>query len=204
MIYGVIGRWKPFHKGGELLLKNACKQADLVKIGLGSANRYDVRNPFTAEESRGMIESTLDSENYEFIEVPDFGHLPEYSDGQMWKEYVKENFGELDAFISGNRYVMDLLKDTYHVMHSSEIIPKEEWMRVKGTAVRIEMAHGDGYISMVPKEVTQYIRANRLDDRFRHEFGLETLALLGDETIFLEDLVSEKNNIGGRDEYRQL
>ena len=30
---------------------------------------------------------------------------------------------------------------------------------------------------LVPKEIADYVTANRLDERFRREFGLQTLAL---------------------------
>jgi nicotinamide mononucleotide adenylyltransferase len=41
-------------------------------IGIGSSNRYDVRNPFTPEESADMIRRVLgDRGRYSLIPVPD-------------------------------------------------------------------------------------------------------------------------------------
>lgn len=52
---GFIGRFKPLHNGAALALETLCEQADKVKIGIGSVNKYNLRNPFTAEESQEMI-----------------------------------------------------------------------------------------------------------------------------------------------------
>ena len=86
---GVIGRFKPLHNGGALMLDAICENADHVVIGLGSSNKYNLRNPFTGDESAGMIEAYLSPRfsNYELIHVPDFGHIQEFSDGKKWKEY---------------------------------------------------------------------------------------------------------------------
>jgi hypothetical protein len=39
------------------------------------------------------------------------------------------------------------------------------------------MARGDGWRRLVPNEVADYISVHQLDERFRRQFGLQTLAL---------------------------
>ncbi|MFH1637088.1 MAG: hypothetical protein ABIB71_01550 [Candidatus Woesearchaeota archaeon] len=178
---GVIGRWKPFHNGGATMLETLCEQAEHVFIGIGSCNKYNVRNPFTAEESKEMIDACLSKRfsNYSFVFVPDFAHVSEFRDGQKWKEFVLSNYGKLDYFVSGNDYVTNLLKDDYKVMHPVKLIPEEKRVCVNGTQVRVEMAKGNAWKSLVPEEVVDYLEKNSLVERFRTEFGLETLARLG-------------------------
>ena len=48
---GFIGRFKPLHKAAAIVLEEICKRSDHVIIGIGSANKYNYRNPFTAELS---------------------------------------------------------------------------------------------------------------------------------------------------------
>jgi hypothetical protein len=43
--------------------------------------------------------------------------------------------------------------------------------------VRQAMAEGDGWQEMVPSAVADYLTQNQLDQRFRREFGLQTLAM---------------------------
>ena len=166
------------------MLEAMCTNADHVLIGLGSSNKYNLRNPFTVEESAGMIRTYLSSRfsNYEFITVPDFGHLQEHSDGNKWKEYVKEHFGTLDYFISGNEYVSALLKDTYPVIHPAELVDAEELIKIRATAVRLKMARGDDWQSLVPMPVVNYLEEKGLVDRFKSEFGLQAInAALGSD-----------------------
>ena len=172
---GMIARWRPVHLGHAAILKALCRSGDKVLIGIGSSNRYNVRNPFTLEETQAMLKLVLaDFHNYQLVPVPDL------DDGPRWRVMVKELFGALDLFVTENPYVTNLLKDDYRLMRPIELIPSEEQIPVDGSGVRRAMARGVAWESLVPPVIAEYIKSNRLDVRFRAEFGLETLAM---ETI---------------------
>ena len=178
---GVIGRFKPLHKGGAVMLETICEKAEHVKIGLGSCNKYNMRNPFTAKESRNMIDLFLSPRfsNYSTLFITDYAHISEYKDGKKWVEEVIKQYGPLDAFISGDEYVSDLLKDNYKIIHPADLIPRDKQIRLRATTVRVEMAKGgDSWKQHVPRVVADYLETSGLVDRFRREFGLETLAIL--------------------------
>jgi nicotinamide mononucleotide adenylyltransferase len=180
---GLIGRWKPLHNGGAILLDYACRLAEEVIIGIGSSNsdgsvqKYNARNPFTPEETKGMIDAYLSPRhaNYRTLFIPDYGHMPGNSDGMRWKEHAISAFGPLDHFITGNAYVAKLLQKEYDIIPPWTIIPKEEQFPLRATEVRIAIAKGDAWKNLVPKEVAAYILHHKLDERLRREFGLETL-----------------------------
>ncbi|MFH1174411.1 MAG: hypothetical protein V1725_04715 [archaeon] len=179
MKIGVIGRWKPFHLGGALLLDSICERTDHLIIGIGSSNKYNYRCPFTAEETEGMIRSYMDKSwkgKYDVVHIPDFGHIPEYRDGKKWTETVHGKFGDLDVFVSGDKYVLDLLSDIYLTTGPATYIPYEKRVFMTGTSVRVEMAKGGNWKELVPPEVAQYIVQQKLDERLRKEFGLQILA----------------------------
>ena len=52
---GMVARWKPVHLGHAAVLRGLMAAAPRVVLGIGSANRYDVRSPFTPAETRDMI-----------------------------------------------------------------------------------------------------------------------------------------------------
>ena len=185
---GVIGRFRPLHNGGALMLEAICNNATQVKIGIGSSNKYNLRNPFTPQETKDMIHAYLTphNSNYTLIEIPDFAHLPEYKDGKQWKEYLVETFGPLNHFITGNPYVKELLQDTYDIIHPATLIPKEKKLWLKGSIVRMEMARHGSWQDLVPPEVAQYLATNHLDERFRREFGLATLSQLADSVDYTQ------------------
>jgi len=160
------------HRGHAPVLHALCDRASQALIGIGSSNRYDLRNPFTLEETTDMIRLVLTGRNnYTLIPVPDL------DDGPRWRVMVIELFGALDLFVTDNPYVSSLLAADYRIIKPAELVREEEKIAVDGRMVRREMARGDGWRNLVPKEVADYITARRLDERFRREFGLQTLAL---------------------------
>ncbi|MBI5398576.1 hypothetical protein HZB03_03875 [Candidatus Woesearchaeota archaeon] len=196
-ITGVIGRFKPLHNGSALLLENVCASADSVLIGIGSSNKYNLRNPFTAEESEAMIRSVLSPRfsNYTIIHVPDFAHILEYRDGHAWKDCVAKHFGARDHFVTGNRYVAELLKDTYAIVHPASLIPKETQFFLRATTVRMAMATGRDWQALVPPPVARYLESRNLVEHFRHEFGLETIAThAGTDYGRQDDLAAERGH----------
>jgi nicotinamide-nucleotide adenylyltransferase len=169
---GIVARWKPVHLGHAAVLEALLEQAGEVVIGIGSSNRYDVRNPFTLEETAEMIRRLLGTGgSYSLVPVPDLG------DGPRWRAMVAELLGPLDLFVTANAYVRDLLQEVYPVVHPVRLIPPERRIAVDGTAVRRAMARGDGWRALVPEKVAALIDEQGLAERFRREFGLATLAL---------------------------
>ena len=90
---------------------------------------------------------------------------------------IVDTFGPLDRFVTANPYVRSLLSEDYVIMRPVALVPHKEQIAIDGSMVRREMARGDGWRDLVPKVVADYITTRRLDERFRREFGLETLAL---------------------------
>ena len=169
---GMVARWRPVHLGHAPVLRALCDRADQALIGIGSSNRYDARNPFTLEETGDMIRLVLAArENYQLIPVPDL------DDGPRWRLMILDLFGPLDVFVTANPYVASLLAGDYRLLRPVELVPEEERIAIDGRLVRCAMARGDGWRYLVPPEVAEYLTDRRLDERFRREFGLQTLAL---------------------------
>jgi len=180
---GVIGRFKPLHIGGELMLKAVCDNAERAVIGIGSCNKYNMRNPFTPEETKCMIDAVLAPQysNYSILFIPDFAHIPEYRDGQRWRSEILDKFGKLEAFVSGDDYVSELLKSDYAIIKPADLIRPEDYIFVRSAMVRAAMAKGEDYSHMVSAQVFECMDRNGLVERFRKEFGLQTLMSLADD-----------------------
>jgi nicotinamide-nucleotide adenylyltransferase len=193
---GIIGRFKPFHNGGFSLLESACKNSKHVIIGIGSSNKHNIRNPFTAKETKEMIKLALkEFSNYDFVYIPDFAQIHDFEDGYKWKEYVLEKFGKLDCLISGNGFVREQLKDDYKLLYPYEIIPEEKRFNIRATDVRIEIARFGDWKKLVPSAVSLYLENNGLIERFRNEFGLRTLANVSNYNNTMADAFIEQYNI---------
>lgn len=168
----MIARWKPVHLGQAAVLRALCERTRHALIGIGSFNRYNARNPFTLAETEDMLRLTLAGrEHYTLLPVPDL------DDGPRWRLMMLDLFGELDVFVTDNPYVASLLKDDYRLLRPVELLPSEAHIRVNGSMVRVLMARGERWQDWVEEGIAHYIQQNRLDERFRKEFGLETLAM---------------------------
>lgn len=186
---GIIGRFKPLHLGNAAMLEMICSQAHHVKIGIGSSNRYDARNPFTAEETRRMIDAFLSPRyhNYTFL------FLEDVADDQEWTENLVRAFGSLDAMVSGNPFVRTLLQGRYALLDPFEIVPPEKRAALKSSMVRAEMARQGNWQQYLPREVVDYLHLHCVVERFQKNFGEELLKTLEKEvTIYQPEEVEEE------------
>jgi nicotinamide-nucleotide adenylyltransferase len=166
------------HLGHAAVLEALLDRADEVLIGVGSTNRYDVRNPWDPGETEEMLRRVLGArESYRLLRVPDLGH------GPKWRAMVATLFGPLDLFVTANAYVRDLLREVYPIAHPVWLIPPERRIAVDGTMVRREMARGEGWRGLVPPAVAAYLDENGLVGRFRREFGAATLEADGGSPV---------------------
>lgn len=172
---GLVGRFKPLHLGAVMLLESACEKSDQVIIGVGSANKYNIRNPFTASETKNMIDLVLKERfrNYEIRLIDDTSGINGVCNDKQWVKNMLDSYGVLDGFITGNPYVKSLLEPHYKIIDPSELIDTME--DVNSTTVRVEMAMLGDWKRYVHPKVAEYIAKNRLDTRFRQEFSLKTL-----------------------------
>ncbi len=174
---GTVGRFKPLTNSGQNLLEIVMEHTEHLIIGIGSCNRYNARNPFTAKETHEMLDRTLEHNNYSVIYVPDFAHLPNYESGRAWEQYVISAFGQLEAFFTGNVWVSELLAPYYKLIDGADYLQPEaraKW--IKSTRVRYEIAKGEAWKPLVPNPVAEFLEKAGLIKRFRAEFGAEVLA----------------------------
>jgi nicotinamide-nucleotide adenylyltransferase len=169
---GLGARFKPLHLGHAAVLEGLVAQADELLVGLGSVNRHDVRNPWTADESAEMIRRVIgEPPHVRLLRFDDLG------DGPRWARMVADAMGRLDLFVSANPWVRELMEPRYAVAHPVEFVPPERRVALDATRVRRAMARNEDWRSMLPEPVARYLDENGLVARFTREFGLETLAL---------------------------
>ncbi|MEM7801300.1 MAG: hypothetical protein AAF633_19055, partial [Chloroflexota bacterium] len=140
-------------------------------VGIGGPNRYNLRNPFTLEETEAMLKIALQgADNVTLLPIPDL------DDGPRWREMVKQRFGPLNLFVTDNPYVSELMQPVYHVMRPVYFVSPDERIPLNGTMVRLAMACGESWEALVEPDIAKYIKQNGLDSRFRKEFGLQAIA----------------------------
>lgn len=166
----MVARWKPVHAGHAAVLRGLVASRARVLIGIGSCNRYDADNPFTMAETAEMIRLVV-GDAVTIFDMPDYGN------GPRWRAHlldVLDGLGPVDAFVTANPYVRDLMRERCEVVHPVTFVPPEERVRVDGTMVRAAMAWGDAWEHLVPDAVAGFLKSNGLVERFVREFGEQT------------------------------
>lgn len=167
----MVARWKPVHLGHAAVLHALLDRAESVVVGIGSANRHDLDNPFSADETERMIRAALDGRaGYSIVRFDDLG------DGPRWAEMVARALGPLDYYVTANRYVRSLLQDRYTVVHPVALLDPARRVRVDGTMVRRALASGGDWRAMVPAAVADLMEREGWAERFAREFGAATRA----------------------------
>ena len=101
----VIGRFQPPHVGHLRLFKNALLLSDTITIGIGSANKDNDDNPYSADLRRLLLERALRREGI-WDRIQNIVPLDDYGNGPVWVEEALKRTGPIDAVVGGNEYVM--------------------------------------------------------------------------------------------------
>jgi bifunctional NMN adenylyltransferase/nudix hydrolase len=81
-----IGRFQPFHNGHKAVIEAALEQAKEVVVVVGSSfAARNIRNPFTFEERKAMIESVFPTDRVKVVPVSDYPY-----DDNKWVNAIQK------------------------------------------------------------------------------------------------------------------
>ena len=106
MIGFLIGRFQPFHLGHLEAIKFALSNVEHLHIGIGSSNKsHEKRNPFTADERKKMILSSIDEKISKNVSLH---YIPDVDDHSKWTHLVDEIIPEYDVVFSNDDFTHEL------------------------------------------------------------------------------------------------
>ena len=106
MIGFLIGRFQPFHLGHLEAIKFALSNVEHLHVGIGSSNKsYEERNPFTADERKEMILSSIDDTIAKRLSIH---FIPDVDDHSKWTHLVDEIIPEYDVVFSNDDFTHEL------------------------------------------------------------------------------------------------
>ena len=141
----LIGRFQPFHLGHVEAVNFALSKVEQLYIGIGSSNKsHQLRNPFTAQERKLMITSSLDHETLKKISIFD---IPDLNDHSKWVNSIDEIIPNYDIVFSNDDFTHSLYEK-----NDKKIIPVVLKLRenFSGTNIRRLIQTNGNWGDLVP------------------------------------------------------
>jgi len=156
----LIGRFQPFHKGHLAAINFGLSQVENLWIGIGSSNKNkEKRNPFSADERKKMILSSLDKSALNRIQV---FYIPDINDHEKWTHHVDSIVPKYDIVFSNDDFTTKLYQKRGIKVIQVPLLQRDV---ISGTNIRQMIAMGKNWMELVPegtKKILLEIDAERL------------------------------------------
>ena len=142
----LIGRFQPFHKGHLSAVSFGLSKVENLWIGIGSSNKsHEKKNPFTADERREMIISSLDSESLKRVKV---FYVPDIGDHDKWTHHVESIVPKYDVVFSNDDFTITLYKKRGVNIIEVPLLQRD---LISGTRIRELIAKDQDWSGLVPE-----------------------------------------------------
>lgn len=160
MIGLLIGRFQPFHLGHLDAVKFALSSVDELLIGIGSSNKFnEKRNPFTADERKQMIESSLDETTLGKIKIY---YIPDVNDHERWTYQIDEIVPKYDTVFSNDEFTHTLFGKRGIKVIS---VPLKQREILSGTDIRVKIREDQNWFGLVPEGTKKVLLKINAKDR---------------------------------------
>jgi nicotinamide-nucleotide adenylyltransferase len=142
----LVGRFQPFHKGHLTAIDFGLSKVENLWVGIGSSNKsYEKRNPFTADERKEMILSSLDSTRLNRIQIY---YIPDIGDHEKWTYHIDSIVPTYDVVFSNDDFTITLYKKRGKNVIE---VPLLERNVISGTNIRDMIVSGKDWANLVPE-----------------------------------------------------
>jgi len=159
----LIGRFQPFHLGHLEALQFALSKVDKLWIGLGSSNKpIEKNNPFSAEERKEMILSSIDEPMKDKISIY---FIPDLDDHVKWIEKIDTIVPKFDIVFSNDELTKHLYsKRTVPITP----IPFLKRDALSGTNIRKLIISDQKWNDLVPDGTKNFLIKISAKDRLKN------------------------------------
>lgn len=159
----LIGRFQPFHFGHLAAIEFALENVNSLSIGIGSSNRFnEKRNPFTADERKEMILSSLDESLLNKVKVY---YIPDVDEHEKWTYLVDSIVPKYDTVFSNDDFTHSLFKKRGIKVVS---VPLKDRNVLSGTEIRAKIASGQSWKEFVPEGTQKVLLKINADQRLKN------------------------------------
>ncbi len=158
----LIGRFQPFHLGHLEALQFALSRVDKLWVGLGSSNKPpEKNNPFSAEERKEMILSSIDDSIKEKISIY---FIPDFDNHVKWIENIDTIVPKFDVVFTNDELTQYLYsKRNVQVIQ----IPFLKRDVLSGTNIRDLIISDQKWDHLVPQGTRNFLEKSNAKDRLK-------------------------------------
>jgi len=159
----LIGRFQPFHMGHLEALRFALSKVDQLWLGLGSSNKpLEKNNPFSAEERKEMILSSIDDSMKNRISIY---FIPDLDNHVKWIEKIDTIVPKFDVIFSND----ELTKHLYSKRNAQVIsIPFLKRDELSGTNIRDLIISDQKWEHLVPEGSKNFLIKTSVNLRLKN------------------------------------
>ena len=156
----LIGRFQPFHKGHLSAISFGLSKVENLWIGIGSSNKsHEKKNPFTADERKEMILSSLDEKTLKRIKI---FYVPDIGDHEKWTYHVDSIVPKYDVVFSNDEFTISLYKKRGFDVIEVPLLQRD---MISGTRIRELLVTGQDWSGLVPEGTKNVLLKINAKDR---------------------------------------
>lgn len=159
----LIGRFQPFHLGHLDAFRFALSKVDKLWIGLGSSNKpLEKNNPFSAEERKEMILSSIDESMKQRIQIY---FIPDLENHIKWIELIATLVPKFDIIFTNDELTRHL-----YSKRDVEVIPIPFVNRdiLSGTNIRDMIISDQKWEDLVPEGTKNFLYKTSAKQRLKN------------------------------------
>ena len=142
----LIGRFQPFHLGHLDAVLFGLSRTENLFICIGSSNKSNERrNPFSAEERRDMIISSIEPSMADRLKIFD---IPDVGDHEKWTFEIDKIVPKYDIIFTNDEFTKTLFEK--REMNVVPVVLKDRG-KFSGTNIRELIAYDKNWQDLVPQ-----------------------------------------------------
>ena len=150
----LIGRFQPFHRGHQAVVRSLrhARPEETLVLGIGSAQEsYTWKNPFTAGERYEMIERGLSSDRLSgWTALP----VPDIQRHALWVSYVESLLPAFERVYTNNPLTQMLFERAGYTVERPTLVDRAH---LEGAHIRTLLAEGGDWPPLVAPTVSSYL-----------------------------------------------
>ena len=159
----LIGRFQPFHLGHLEALQFALSKVDKLWVGLGSSNKpIQKNNPFSAEERKEMVLSSINDSMKEKISIY---FIPDLDDHVKWIKKIDSIVPKFDIVFSNDELTAHLYSRKSVQVISIPFLKRDE---LSGTNIRDLIISDQKWENLVPEGTRNFLINNGAKKRLKN------------------------------------